>query len=147
MATRVVRPRSWSCRERRGGGRATDRGARARCRGGARRGSRTRRGDPRGRHEGGRPRRRARRDRRGRVDLGENRAQDLATKADALNREEVARVHAHRWHFIGRLQRNKVRAAAPYVALWQSIDRAELAAEVGHRAPGTTVLRTSQRDG
>jgi hypothetical protein len=76
----------------------------------------------------------------GAVDLGENRAQDLVTKAEALNRDEVAPDHAHRWHFIGRLQRNKVRAAAPYVALWQSIDRAELAAEVGHRAPGAAVL-------
>ena len=76
----------------------------------------------------------------GAVDLGENRAQDLVTKAEALRRDEVAPDHAPRWHFIGRLQRNKVRAAAPYVALWQSIDRAELAAEVGHRAPGAAVL-------
>jgi PLP dependent protein len=76
----------------------------------------------------------------GAVDLGENRAQDLVTKAEALNRDEGAPDHAHRWHFIGRLQRNKVRAAAPYVALWQSIDRGELSAEVGHRAPGAAVL-------
>jgi pyridoxal phosphate enzyme (YggS family) len=70
----------------------------------------------------------------GAVDLGENRSQDLVAKADALRGDVL------RWHFIGRLQRNKVRAAAPHVALWQSIDRAELAAEVGRRAPGAAVL-------
>jgi pyridoxal phosphate enzyme (YggS family) len=71
-------------------------------------------------------------------DLGENRAQELVTKAEALVGDEEAR--ALRWHFIGRLQRNKVRAAAPHVALWQSIDRAELAVEVGRRVPGAAVL-------
>jgi pyridoxal phosphate enzyme (YggS family) len=76
----------------------------------------------------------------GAVDLGENRAQDLVTKAKALTSDEDARKSEWRWHFIGRLQRNKVRAAAPHVALWQSIDRSELAAEVGHRVPGAAVL-------
>jgi len=74
--------------------------------------------------------------RAGAVDLGENRAQDLAAKADALAASEFA----PRWHFIGRLQRNKVRAVARHVALWESIDRAELAVEVGTRAPGSAVL-------
>jgi pyridoxal phosphate enzyme (YggS family) len=76
----------------------------------------------------------------GAVDLGENRAQELVTKAGTLDRDEDAPTRALRWHFIGRLQRNKVRAAAPYVALWQSIDRAELAVELGHRVPGAAVL-------
>jgi hypothetical protein len=70
----------------------------------------------------------------GAVDLGENRAQDLVARAQALADPAL------RWHFIGRLQRNKVRAAAPFVSLWQSIDRADLAAEVGRRAPGASVL-------
>jgi PLP dependent protein len=70
----------------------------------------------------------------GAVDCGENRAQDLVTKAEALTSP------APRWHFIGRLQRNKVRAIAPYIALWQSVDRADLAAEIGRRAPGAAVL-------
>jgi PLP dependent protein len=78
----------------------------------------------------------------GASDLGENRAQDLVTKAEALADDEDARKSKSvlRWHFIGRLQRNKVRIAAPHVALWQSIDRFELAVEVGHRAPGAAVL-------
>jgi hypothetical protein len=70
----------------------------------------------------------------GAVDLGENRAQDLAAKAATLAGEAL------RWHFIGRLQRNKVRTVAEYVGLWESIDRDELAAEVGRRAPGAAVL-------
>jgi pyridoxal phosphate enzyme (YggS family) len=68
------------------------------------------------------------------VDVGENRAQDLVARAEVLTDSAL------RWHFIGRLQRNKVRAAAPFVALWQSIDRSDLAAEVGRRAPGAAVL-------
>jgi uncharacterized pyridoxal phosphate-containing UPF0001 family protein len=45
-----------------------------------------------------------------------------------------------RWHFLGRLQRNKVRALAPWVACWQSVDRPELGAELARRAPGARVL-------
>ncbi len=66
------------------------------------------------------------------VDLGENRAQELLAKAG-----DVA---GARWHFIGRLQRNKVRALAPHVALWESVDRAEVVDELGRRAPGAEVL-------
>jgi PLP dependent protein len=70
----------------------------------------------------------------GALELGENRAQDLVVRADALSSEPV------RWHFIGRLQRNKVKSVAPFVALWESVDRDDLAAEIGRRAPGAAVL-------
>jgi pyridoxal phosphate enzyme (YggS family) len=69
----------------------------------------------------------------GLLDVGENYAQELLAKAAGAP-EEI------RWHFIGRLQRNKVRALAPHVALWQSVDRAELGAEIAKRAPGAEVL-------
>ncbi len=69
-------------------------------------------------------------------DLGENRAQELVAKAPEL----AMQVPEPRWHFLGQLQRNKVRAVAPYVGLWQSVDRAELGAEIGRRAPGAQVL-------
>jgi pyridoxal phosphate enzyme (YggS family) len=74
----------------------------------------------------------------GAVDLGENRAQDLARKAEAI--AAVAGTTGPRWHFIGRLQSNKVRLVAPVVALWESVDREEIAAEIGRRAPGAAVL-------
>jgi pyridoxal phosphate enzyme (YggS family) len=76
----------------------------------------------------------------GAVDLGENRAADLAAKATTISGTDAGTTAAVRWHFIGRLQRNKVRVAAPHVALWQSIDREDLAAEVARRAPGAAVL-------
>jgi pyridoxal phosphate enzyme (YggS family) len=75
----------------------------------------------------------------GAVDLGENRTADLVAKAETIGSTGDLDQEL-RWHFVGRLQRNKVRAAAPYVALWQSIDREELAAEVGRRAPDAGVL-------
>jgi pyridoxal phosphate enzyme (YggS family) len=68
------------------------------------------------------------------VDVGENRAQELTAKAPALADTPA------RWHFIGRLQRNKVRALAPWVECWQSVDRDELGEEIARRAPGARVL-------
>jgi pyridoxal phosphate enzyme (YggS family) len=76
----------------------------------------------------------------GASELGENRAQELVAKAEAVTADDAPGASRVRWHFIGRLQRNKVRAVAPHVALWQSIDRADLAAEVGRRSPGAAVL-------
>ena len=72
----------------------------------------------------------------GATDLGENRAQELVPKAEAL----AGSTPAPRWHFIGRLQRNKVRALAPHVALWQSVDRDELVDTIAQHAPGAAVL-------
>jgi pyridoxal phosphate enzyme (YggS family) len=70
----------------------------------------------------------------GLVDVGENYAQELTAKAAAPGTEGA------RWHFIGRVQRNKVRALAPIVHLWQSVDRAALADSIAAAAPGAAVL-------
>jgi pyridoxal phosphate enzyme (YggS family) len=69
-------------------------------------------------------------------DLGESYAQELVPKAAALAAGEPA----PSWHFIGRLQTNKVRAVAGIVDLWQTVDRESLAIEVAKRAPGAAVL-------
>ncbi len=45
-----------------------------------------------------------------------------------------------RWHFIGRLQRNKVKLLAGTVDLWHSIDRPELADPLSRYAPGARVF-------
>ena len=66
-------------------------------------------------------------------DVGESYAQELVAKADALDVPV-------RWHFIGGLQRNKVRLIAPFVHLWQSVDRLSLAGEIARHAPGADVL-------
>ena len=55
----------------------------------------------------------------GHRDFGENRADALAERADRLP-DDI------RWHFIGRLQGNKVRRARPVTSLLHSMDRAEL---------------------
>ncbi|MGQ0824074.1 MAG: YggS family pyridoxal phosphate-dependent enzyme [Actinomycetota bacterium] len=64
--------------------------------------------------------------------FGENRAQELAHKAGAVAGVE--------WHFLGRLQRNKVKVMAGTVAWWHSIDRAELVTALARHAPGTRAL-------
>ena len=51
--------------------------------------------------------------------FGENRAQELVAKAPQLP-EDI------RWHFIGHLQKNKVRAIMPYVSVIESIDSVKL---------------------
>lgn len=75
----------------------------------------------------------------GLVDVGESYVQELAAKADDIADRVDGRTSV-RWHLIGGLQRNKVRQAAPYVHLWQSVDRLSLAAEISRRAPGAAVL-------
>lgn len=72
----------------------------------------------------------------GATDFGENYAQELAAKAAELAAGAPAPGAALRWHFIGRLQRNKVRLVAGKVALIHAVDSAELAAEIARRAGG-----------
>ncbi|MCC6527177.1 MAG: YggS family pyridoxal phosphate-dependent enzyme [Polyangiaceae bacterium] len=65
----------------------------------------------------------------GQRDFGETYAQELGRTADAL--EALAGL---RWHFIGHLQRNKVKEVAPRAAVVHTVDRAELALELERRA-------------
>jgi PLP dependent protein len=69
-------------------------------------------------------------------DVGESYVQELVAKAGEL----AGVADELRWHAIGRLQRNKVRKAAPHVALWHSVDRLALGAEIARFAPGAAVL-------
>jgi len=70
----------------------------------------------------------------GLIDVGENRADALIDRAAAHASEEA------RWHYLGQIQRNKIRRAAPYVALWQSVDRAEVGAAIARHVPDARVL-------
>ncbi|MFM7070148.1 MAG: YggS family pyridoxal phosphate enzyme [Actinomycetes bacterium] len=72
----------------------------------------------------------------GLTDLGENYAQELADKAASFEGAGIAA----RWHFIGQLQRNKIRIIAPHVHWWHTVDRPALAVSLGERVPGATVL-------
>lgn len=60
--------------------------------------------------------------------LGENRLQEALPKIEALRGEPV------RWHFIGRLQRRKVRSVVGLFDLIHSVDTLELAQEIDRRA-------------
>ena len=51
--------------------------------------------------------------------FGENRAQELIAKAPLLPKDI-------RWHFIGHLQKNKVRAIMPHVSVIESVDSVQL---------------------
>lgn len=67
-------------------------------------------------------------------DIGENRADALVERASAKVDPGI------RWHFLGQIQRNKVARLVSHVALWQSVDRAELGPAIAQRAPGAHVL-------
>jgi len=58
------------------------------------------------------------------TDIGENYAQELIAKHRELEHLPI------RWHFVGRLQTNKVKAIAPLVHLVHSLDRESLALEL-----------------
>ena len=68
----------------------------------------------------------------GLVDLGENYAQDLHSKADALDAAQRAAV---RWHFIGRLQTNKTRAVAEAFQWVHTVDRDKIARRLNEQRP------------
>jgi pyridoxal phosphate enzyme (YggS family) len=77
--------------------------------------------------------------------IGENYAQELVAKlADAA---EQGCTSLPPVHFIGQLQSNKVRQLAPHVDVYETVDRASLAAEIAKRAPGATVLVQVRPDG
>ena len=66
------------------------------------------------------------------VDLGENDAQSFIGKAIELPEA--------RWHFLGAVQRRKVRDLAPHVAVWQTVARVEEGETIARAVPGATVL-------
>jgi pyridoxal phosphate enzyme (YggS family) len=61
--------------------------------------------------------------------FGENYVQELLQKLEAL-----AHLEGIAWHFIGKLQRNKVRHLVGRVEMIESVDSARLAAEIERRA-------------
>lgn len=59
--------------------------------------------------------------------FGENRVQELASKAEALPADIE-------WHMIGHLQTNKVKYIAPFVSLIHSVDSSKLLKEINKEA-------------
>jgi pyridoxal phosphate enzyme (YggS family) len=69
----------------------------------------------------------------GQHDFGENYAQELRDKAAGIQDSRI------RWHFIGSLQRNKVKYLAGKVAMIHSIDSSSLIEEIDKRAKSLDV--------
>lgn len=63
----------------------------------------------------------------GQRDFGENKVQELLPKFEALPKD----IH---WHFIGHLQRNKVKLIIPFVHLIHSVDSLRLLNEINKQA-------------
>ncbi len=64
--------------------------------------------------------------------VGENYATELESKAPGPPGTE--------WHFLGTIQRNKVRALAPLVTMWEGVARHAEAERIARYAPGARVL-------
>lgn len=67
----------------------------------------------------------------GHVDFGENKAQELATKADAIPGMILGGFV--RWHAIGHLQRNKAREIVQFADVFHALDSERLAADLDRR--------------
>lgn len=66
----------------------------------------------------------------GHRDFGENYAQEMTVKAAELEARGCAGI---RWHFIGHLQTNKVKALIPRIGVIHSVDSGKLAHELSKR--------------
>lgn len=69
----------------------------------------------------------------GQKDFGENYAQELLEHSSQLSAVGGQPLAVH-WHFIGRLQRNKVKQVIGKVSLIHSVDSLDLAREIDRRA-------------
>jgi pyridoxal phosphate enzyme (YggS family) len=76
------------------------------------------------------------------TDIGENYADELVGKAEALSASggDAGSGSDHRWHFLGAVQRNKVARLAPLVGCWQSVSRIEEGRAIARRQPGASIL-------
>ncbi|MDW8272446.1 MAG: YggS family pyridoxal phosphate-dependent enzyme [Bacteroidota bacterium] len=61
-------------------------------------------------------------------DIGENYVQELRAKYQVLSHLEI------RWHFIGRIQTNKIKYLVPIVYMVHSVDRESVAIELNRQA-------------
>ncbi|WP_106848180.1 YggS family pyridoxal phosphate-dependent enzyme [Blastococcus sp. Marseille-P5729] len=75
--------------------------------------------------------------RSGLLELGENRPQDLIAKRDGVEQLDPGLAARARWHFIGRLQRNKAKQVVAAADMVHSIDRVAVAEAVAKAATGS----------
>jgi hypothetical protein len=73
------------------------------------------------------------------ADIGENYASELLAKAEALTRirGDAGEV---RWHYLGAIQRRRVRDLSAVVSWWETVARVSEGEAIAARAPGAIVL-------
>ena len=71
-------------------------------------------------------------------DIGESYAQEMLAKQSLLDGAEVE--GSQRWHFVGNLQRNKVKKLFHNVFMWQSVDSMALGEEIAKRCETPKLL-------
>jgi pyridoxal phosphate enzyme (YggS family) len=76
----------------------------------------------------------------GLTDLGENYSGELIEKAGALSRSAEWLPGELSWHFLGAIQRRKVRDLARFVGVWHSVCRLSEAQSISACSPGSKVL-------
>ncbi len=86
------------------------------------------------------------------ADIGENYAGELVSKAALIAGDESGddagddavmkrrRGSGPRWHFLGAVQRRRVRDLAPVVGCWQTLARLAEGEAIAARAPGASIL-------
>jgi len=67
--------------------------------------------------------------------VGENRVQVLKDKKEKFDQSELG--SKIKWHFIGNLQKNKVKYISDYIELIHSVNKLSLAKEINKRAEAT----------
>jgi len=77
----------------------------------------------------------------GQRDFGESYAQELKEKRDVWTAAADRQADPPRWHYIGPLQRNKVKVLAGQVTLIHSVEDAEILAEIDRRAAAAGVVQ------
>jgi PLP dependent protein len=73
--------------------------------------------------------------------VGENYAQEATAKHQVLAKHEALGAAVDpEWHFIGQLQRNKVKMLAPFINVWQTVDSTAIVDELAKRVPNAAVF-------
>ncbi|HLM95123.1 MAG TPA: alanine racemase [Acidimicrobiales bacterium] len=75
----------------------------------------------------------------GLYDIGENYANEFLAKVAAVA-EPSSGAPETRWHYLGAVQRRRVRALAPVVSCWQTLCRVAEGETIARHAPGAVVL-------
>lgn len=73
-------------------------------------------------------------------DIGENYADELLSKVRDDTGDDAPGAPPTRWHFLGAVQRRRVKTLAPVVSWWQTLSRAVEGEAIAAHAPGATVL-------